>query len=94
MMISQCLFLQDSPITDGDMLFTWTLNVNLQLALAVNFFYQKLRILQTLSICKVTAKAVCKFTLKVYVNNLSPSVTLLWACLQKREGGFVKTLHW
>ena len=41
------------------------------------FFPQKQPILQTLSICKVTAKAICKITFKVYVNKLSLSITLL-----------------
>ena len=40
-----------------------------------------------LSICKVTVKAICKLTLKVYVNKFSPSVTSLREGLRKREGG-------
>ena len=62
------------------------------MALAVNF-PPKQPILQTPSICKATAKAVCEITFNIYVNKLSPSVTLLEEGLRKR-GEVVKTLHW
>ena len=71
----------------------WQLNyIDVQCKFTDSFFSLKTVNFQTVSICKVTAKAVFKFTLKVYVNKLSPSVTLQEEDLRKKGGGGCENL--